>query len=455
MDTQGSIAASSRTVEQLERACEGWLRVDNLLRRLCSRLIYAAEGRAGMLDATLRELRQRLREPLEEAALESLLLRLTDAVRALDALPVEPGLAPIAPMDEVASEVVAPASSATASLLLQLIERLGLEDNATERLDNVRKAILQASDEAALAAQAEIVACMVNRHHRQLDDQRAAAEALLAQVTLQLGELTRYLDHESTDRHDGKGARHELDRHLTSEMDALGTHLHQALDVSSLHLEVQSRLGAIASHLKTFREREDAREREWRIQSERMSQRIGELERSAQSFEARLRQKQQLASIDPLTGIANRLAFEQDIERVCAQVTQDGAEACLLVIDIDHFKKINDRFGHAAGDRALRIVAEQLATRLRADDLLARYGGEEFVVLLPNTDAAAGRVMAENLRACIESVAFRGQKRPVQITLSCGVTVLGKGDTPGDAFDRADRALYRAKHRGRNRCVML
>lgn len=453
MDTQGSIVASSQTVEQLERACEGWRRVDNLLRRLCSRLTYAAEGRAGILDATLSELRQRLREPLEEAALESLLLRLTDAVRALDALPVE--AAPVAPMDEVAAEVVVPPRSATASLLLQLIDRLGLEDSATERLDNVRKAILQASDEAALAAQAEIVACMVNRHHRQLDDQRAAAEALLAQVTLQLGELTRYLDHESTDRHDGKGARQELDRHLTSEIDALGTHLHQARDVSSLHREVQSRLGAIASHLKTFREREDAREREWRLQSERMSQRIGELERSAQSFEARLRQKQQLASIDPLTGIANRLAFEQDIERVCAQVTQGGAEACLLVIDIDHFKKINDRFGHAAGDRALRIVAEQLATRLRADDLLARYGGEEFVVLLPRTDAAAGRAMAENLRACIESVAFRGQKRPVQITLSCGVTVLGKGDTPGDAFDRADRALYRAKHRGRNRCVML
>lgn len=455
MNTQGPLLASPQTVEQLERACEGWLRVDSLLRRLCSRLTYAADGRTGALDSTLGELRQRLRESLEESELESLLLSLTDAVRSLDALPAEPPVVPPPLVTEVAAAAATPENSATANLLLGLIDRLSLEDSATDRLDNVRKAILQASDDDALAAQAEIVACMVNRHHRQLADQRAAAEELLAQVTMQLDELAQYLDHESTDRRDGNGARQELDRHLTSEIDALGSHLQQARDMSSLHLEVQSRLGAIASHMKNFREREDAREREWRTQSEQMSQRIGELERSAQSFEVRLKQKQQLASTDPLTGIANRLVFEQNIAQVCAQVTQEGGEACLLVMDIDHFKKINDRFGHAAGDRALRIVAEQLATRLRPDDLLARYGGEEFVVVLPKTGATAGRAMAENLRSCIESVGFRGQKQPVQITLSCGITVLSRGDTPEDAFDRADRALYRAKHRGRNRCVVL
>lgn len=452
MNTQGSILASPQTVEQLERACEGWLRIDNLLRRLCSRLTYAADGRTGILDATLVELRQRLREPLQEGELEALLLSLTDAVRSLDALPTE---SPLPLMVDGAVASTATDGSATARLLLGLIDRLSLEDSANDRLDNVRQAILQAGDDDALAAQVEIVACMVNRHHRQLAEQRAAAEELLAQVTMQLDELAQYLDHESTDRRDGHGARQELDRHLTCEIDALGNHLQQARDMGSLHLEVQARLGAITSHMKTFREREDAREREWRTQSEQMSQRIGELERSAQFFESRLKQKQQLASTDPLTGIANRLVFEQKMAQVCAQVADEDGEACLLVIDIDHFKKINDRFGHAAGDRALRIVAEQLATRLRPDDLLARYGGEEFVVVLPDTGASAGHAMAESLRACIENVGFRGQKQPVQITLSCGVTVLGKGDTPEDAFDRADRALYRAKHRGRNCCVML
>ncbi|MGP1609155.1 MAG: GGDEF domain-containing protein [Burkholderiales bacterium] len=454
MNTEQSTLASPRNVDELERACEGWRRVDSLLRRLCSRLTYAADGRTGVLDATLGEVRQRLRESLGESELESLLFSLTDAVRSLDALPTVAPVAPASLLPPVPAAGGTP-SSATASALLGLIDRLSLEDSDAVRLKDVRKAVLQASDDEALAAQAEIVACMVSRHHRQLADQRAAAEQLLAQVTRQLGELAQYLDHESTDRRDGNGARQELDRHLSREIDALGSHLQQAPDMSNLHLEVQTRLGMIATHMKNFREREDAREREWRTQSEQMSRRIGELELSAQSLEIRLKQKQQLASTDPLTGIANRLVFEQYIAQVCAQVAQEGGEACLLMIDIDHFKKINDRFGHAAGDRALRIVAGQLAGRLRPDDLLARYGGEEFVVVLPGTGAEAGHAIAEDLRTCIEGVAFRGQKQPLQITLSCGIALLKMGDTPEDAFDRADRALYRAKHGGRNRCVAL
>jgi diguanylate cyclase len=185
-----------------------------------------------------------------------------------------------------------------------------------------------------------------------------------------------------------------------------------------------------------------------------MSQRIGELEHSAQMMETSLRQEHQLASTDPLTGLANRAVFQQRIALTCAEVARGNKSACLLVLDIDHFKQINDRFGHAAGDRALRIVAEHLTARLRAGDLLARYGGEEFVVVLPGTPVQAGLGVAQELRTCIEGISFRGQQQPVRITLSCGVTALRADDTPERAFERADRALYRAKHNGRNRCEL-
>jgi diguanylate cyclase len=206
--------------------------------------------------------------------------------------------------------------------------------------------------------------------------------------------------------------------------------------------------------LRTFRQREEAREREWQARTEEMSQRIRDLERAARTMENSLRHEQALASTDPLTGVANRLAFEQHMAQACLHAASTGTQTSLLVLDIDRFKQINDNFGHAAGDRALRIVAEQLRAGIRSDDMLARYGGEEFVVILANAGPEPAMRVAESLRKRIENLGFHGQKRPVRITLSCGVTVLRPEDTPDTAFERADGALYRAKRGGRNRCEL-
>ena len=420
--------------------------LDTLLRRLAIRLTYAADGRTAKLDKTLVDLRQSLRDPLDEPALESLLTDLIDALRSLDDSLGDVGTRPPAP--DPGAHVSA------ANVLLQLIDRLSLDDATRRSLDALRQSVRDADDDGELAVQAEAVARLVNRHQQQLAEQRAAAEHLLAHVTQQLDELARYLEREGVDRRDGSGARLQLDRHLASEIDAIDNHLQQSPEMNPLHRELQSRLGAITVHLKAFREREDSRERDWQVRSELMNQRIRELERSAQTMEVSLRQEHQLASTDSLTGMANRAVFQERIALACEQMTQTGKSACLLVLDIDHFKSINDRFGHAAGDRALRIVAEQLKARLRSDDLLARYGGEEFVVVLPGASAKAGQRVAEDLRTCIEGVGFRGQQQSVSITLSCGVTALRAGDTPEKAFDRADAAMYRAKRGGRNRCEL-
>ncbi|MEO6801322.1 MAG: GGDEF domain-containing protein [Rhodanobacter sp.] len=445
MNTEQSETTRPGAIEHVERTQASWSLIDTLLRRLATRLTYAADGRTTELDETLDVLRRQLREPLDEPALESLLAALIDAVRSLDAPPCA---------SEPKSVNVASATVSIADVLLQLIDVLSLDDASSRTLDNVREAVIAAADDTELARQAEALARVVNRHHRELGEQRVAAERLLAHVTRQLDELAQYLERESADHLDGSGARQELDRHLTSEIDALDSHLQQSPDLNPLHLELQSRMGAITNHLKTFREREEARERDWQARSEQMSQRIHELERSAQTMEASLRQEHELASTDPLTGLANRAVFQERMALACRELAQEGKAACLVVLDIDHFKQINDRFGHAAGDRALRIVAEQLKARLRGDDLLVRYGGEEFVVVLPGTSVAAGQGVAEDLRSCIEGIGFRGQQQPVRITLSCGITALRADDTPELAFERADRALYRAKHKGRNRCEL-
>jgi len=123
------------------------------------------------------------------------------------------------------------------------------------------------------------------------------------------------------------------------------------------------------------------------------------------------------------------------------------------VWDVDHFKRINDTYGHRAGDRVLKTVAECLAKRVRSTDFIARYGGEEFVGIFPGTTLESALRVMDELRVAISKIGFHFRGAPVSITASSGITALLPGDSAGAAFDRADKALYRAKEAGRNRCI--
>lgn len=162
---------------------------------------------------------------------------------------------------------------------------------------------------------------------------------------------------------------------------------------------------------------------------------------------------QKLATSDPLTTQANRRSLFERLAHEVERARRYRRPLSALMIDIDHFKPINDTWGHAAGDRVLRSVADVLAATVRQSDLLARYGGEEFVVLLPETDAGDASRLAELMRSRVaETVQQVGGGHTAQVTVSIGCATL-RGDESADAFiERADEAVYRAKGRGRN-CV--
>jgi diguanylate cyclase (GGDEF)-like protein len=165
---------------------------------------------------------------------------------------------------------------------------------------------------------------------------------------------------------------------------------------------------------------------------------------------------ERLASRDPLTGCLNRRAFYEQFEKAFAESREHATELCCLMVDIDHFKRINDQFGHAVGDQAIQAIASSLSARLRLTDSLGRYGGEEFCLMFPRTTLADASNMAERLRIQVETEAGDRVRTAshLMITVSCGVssTVFG-ARTPLELIDQADKALYAAKEGGRN-CVM-
>ena len=164
-----------------------------------------------------------------------------------------------------------------------------------------------------------------------------------------------------------------------------------------------------------------------------------------------------LSSRDPLTGLVNRRQFEATLDREMDRVARSGESAMLLLIDIDHFKRINDTYGHAAGDQVIRAVGHALQESVRPMDTVARIGGEEFASVLPNCGPAFGQTVTERVRQSIERLAIPvGPGLQVQVTVSIGAAFAPQWVRSSRLLwlERADQQLYRAKSAGRN-CVCL
>lgn len=165
-----------------------------------------------------------------------------------------------------------------------------------------------------------------------------------------------------------------------------------------------------------------------------------------------LEANRRLALHDGLTNLLNRRAFDDFLERAVSQASRTNQPVSLLMLDLDHFKRLNDTYGHAAGDVALQAAAAEIRHQARGGDLAARYGGEEFALILPDTDGAAAFRMAERLRIALAERAVKAGKETIRITASCGVSATDLGyQTPEELIHSADEALYASKETGRNR----
>jgi two-component system cell cycle response regulator len=164
-------------------------------------------------------------------------------------------------------------------------------------------------------------------------------------------------------------------------------------------------------------------------------------------------EQQRLAALDALTGLRNRRAFTEQLNVEHARASRYATALSFLLLDIDHFKSVNDKHGHPAGDAVLSAIGGLLGTCLRGPDLPGRWGGEEFVVALPNTDAAGAAVAAERVRQAVQSLVIQHAGVTIPVTASIGSATLCSGEALDALIDRADRAMYEAKAAGRNRVV--
>jgi diguanylate cyclase len=188
----------------------------------------------------------------------------------------------------------------------------------------------------------------------------------------------------------------------------------------------------------------------------RLEASFGEKTRELDAIRDSLNKSEERAKTDTLTGLPNRRALEEFFRNAQMAAMEKGEPLSILLIDIDHFKRFNDNFGHGVGDQVLRLVAKALRERVREFDLPARYGGEELIAVLPGADLAACTAVSERIRRAISKCQItrrsNGEILP-GITVSIGVGQFQYGEAMADLIDRCDRALYLAKKTGRNRVV--
>ncbi|MDD5443264.1 MAG: GGDEF domain-containing protein [Pseudomonas fluorescens] len=276
-------------------------------------------------------------------------------------------------------------------------------------------------------------------------------EAYLKQLNERLEAFQGHLQVASDGHADSRSAARELDTQIREQVDGLQSSVQEAADLDSLKQVLESHLEGLLGTMDEHQQQRDQREQEVAARLKGLAERVANMEKEAQGYREHLEVQRQKALIDPLTGLPNRAAWSERLDHEVNTWHQRGNSLSLAMLDLDHFKRINDGYGHLAGDKVLKIIANVLRKYLRPNDFIARFGGEEFVLLMPDSALEEALAVGEGLRAAIEACPFHFKGEPVTITMSMGLAQFQPGERSDLALKRADEALYRAKAAGRNR----
>ncbi|CAI8868009.1 diguanylate cyclase [Pseudomonas sp. IT-P294] len=276
-------------------------------------------------------------------------------------------------------------------------------------------------------------------------------EAYLQHLNERLESFQSNLQAASDGHADNRSAAREMDTQIREQVDGLQSSMQEAADLEDLKHVLENHLEGLLGTMDQHQKQRDEREHEIAARLQSLAERVAHMEQEALGYREHLEEQRQKALIDPLTSLPNRAAWSERLEHEVHHWQQHGNTLLLAMLDLDHFKRINDNYGHLAGDKVLKIIASVLRKRLRGTDFIARFGGEEFVMLMPDTSLVTGAKLLETFRASIEACPFHFKGERVTITLSVGFTALKTAEHSDQALKRADQALYRAKNGGRNR----
>lgn len=282
----------------------------------------------------------------------------------------------------------------------------------------------------------------------------ADIQAYLSGLNEQLVFLRKFFDTQEEVELQHRQRNNLLDQTVRSDVQVIHQTVQKSQDIGELKKSVNVQLVSIIKAMNQHKVSEQKRIESLHAEKVALLGRLEEMGQQSEQLRKSAEDAHVKAHTDPLTGLPNRLAYDNRFNDELARFNRYGTVFTLCVADIDYFKRVNDEYGHLAGDKVLRLMARILIKQLRNIDFIARFGGEEFVILMPSTDAEAAHIATEKVRQAIEKSPFNFHSQPVKITVSFGLTEVRSEDSVSSMFARADKAMYSAKQKGRN-CVSI
>jgi len=441
-----------RELDAAEHRQQQWQQHRMLLERMLVRTSLGLKGQSGELDQLLDSVRDQVRSPsidvehwqLLQTKIDRQMVLLKQAEFASQVSGAGPaadsmGLGQDGERLRIARRV--------GQLVEQIVSEIPISAEAEKKARALQHILFYSEDWSALRKclrdVAELVTIAIKQCRaqfdefiQQLDDRLAVLrQSFVAHTSAQSGRLS---------------ASEALGRDLRGGITRLSEHIQCSNNLGQLKHSVTAHLDDIARSVVQFRERESDREKALATQLETMQQKIVTMETESELMREQVVKERRRANTDMLTQLPNRDSWHDRLQLEVERWQRYKGEMTIAIVDIDLFKRINDSYGHKAGDRVLQLLARELKKGLRSTDFIARIGGEEFVVLLPETTGTQAKQVIDSLRANVAKLPFHFSNQPVTITFSAGVASIRSGDDEDTLFERADRTLYMAKNAGRN-----
>lgn len=460
-------------VEELERKQRQWQQAEEILRKTISRLTLAADGRDPQLDDQLQKVRAAIRDRVDNAQLSQQIETLSKVLVRLDQphdskSDGEPVSRPAAPAEKGGilqrlfgsdrhtqpSQSQPSDSLSVEQVLLDLLDHLEVPEILHDRVMVLRERINAGHIADEWESLLDDLTDLIDALRNQMRDDQEELEEFLSEVSQRLQEMDAHLSGSAESQQQGRESRDTMDAAVRREVEEIGSSVRDAVDLNELKSSVASHLESVLGNMNKFQQSEEARYLENQQAMQSMSEKLKAMEQETETLRDQVVQERNQAMTDVLTGIPNRLAYDQRLQQEVARWKRFGTPLVLMVWDVDLFKSVNDTYGHKAGDKVLKKLAMGLKRGIRETDFVARYGGEEFVMLMTGSTVEACLQVADKLRASLGEIGFHFRGKSVVVTASCGLSEYREEDTPEQLFERADKALYKAKEQGRNRCIV-